>query len=154
VTDPKPDRTFSWSRDRYPKRQAIRSISRSRSVTTGGPGNCSQLTIGLRQCWLVVRLLSPLSLTFGADPILDDLRECNDNWCRYFEQHWSGFVIFPGVTEQDIEDENATMVAVRGTRYLQFFDKPGTRFEFASNGARWELQEALLRAGWRTWDRD
>lgn len=85
---------------------------------------------------------------------LIDLHECNDNWCRYFEQHRSGFVIFPGVTEQDIADENATMVAGRGTRYIQFFDTPRTRLEFASNGDRWKLEGALLRVGWRTWDRD
>jgi hypothetical protein len=46
------------------------------------------------------------------------------------------------------------MVAGRGTRYVQFFDKPRTRFEFASNEARQELQAALFRVGWRTWDRD
>ncbi len=85
---------------------------------------------------------------------LIDLHECNNNWCRFFEQNRSGFIIFPGVTEQDIEDEKATMVAARGIRYLQFFDKPKTRFEFASNKARRELQASLAEVGWGTWDSD
>jgi hypothetical protein len=83
-----------------------------------------------------------------------NLEQCNENWCRYVEQHRSQFIIFPGVTQEELEEENATMVAGRGTRYVQFFDAWKTRFEFASNEERWKLEGALLRVGWRTFDRD
>ena len=73
--------------------------------------------------------------------------------CRYVERR-SEFVIFSSVTEEELQEEHATIVAGRGTRYVQFFDRWKTRFEFASNEERWKLEGALLCVGWRTWDRD
>ena len=83
---------------------------------------------------------------------LIDLNQCSGNWCRYFNRHRSEFVIFPGSTEEQMQAENATTVAKRGTRYVQFFDFRRTRFEFGSDRERWELQGALLSLGWRTFD--
>lgn len=81
-----------------------------------------------------------------------DLRECNENWCRYCNRHENEFVILPGVTQEHVDAENATTVAMRGTRYVQFMDDRRTRFEFESDPERWKLQGALFDAGWRTFD--
>lgn len=83
---------------------------------------------------------------------LIDLEKCRENWCWYFNQRRSEFFIFPGVTEEQVQAENAATVAMRGTRYVQFFDDRRTRFEFGSNRERWKLQAALLSMGWRTFD--
>lgn len=83
---------------------------------------------------------------------LIDLEECVKNWCRYFDLYRSEFLIFSDVTEEHLQAENATTVAVRGTRYVQFFDDRRTRFEFRSDRERWKLQGALFQVGWGTFD--
>lgn len=83
---------------------------------------------------------------------LIDLEECTKNWRRYFDLNRSKFFTFSDVTEQQLLAENATMVAMRGVRYVQFFDDRRTRFEFRSDCERWKLQGALLKAGWSTFD--
>jgi hypothetical protein len=81
-----------------------------------------------------------------------NLEECMKNWCRYFDLHRSKFFSFPDVTEEQLQAENATTVAMRGIRYVQFFDDRITRFEFRSDGERWKLQGALFKVGWSTFD--
>lgn len=81
-----------------------------------------------------------------------DLEKCSEDWCRYFNGHRSEFLTLRGVAGEQMQAENTTTVAMRGTRYVQFFDDRRTRFEFGSDGERWKLQGALLSVGWRTFD--
>jgi hypothetical protein len=83
---------------------------------------------------------------------LIDLGKCNENWCRYFNQHRSEFIAFPDVTEERVQAENAMTIALRGIRYVQFMDIVRTRFEFANDAERWKLQGALFEVGWSTFD--
>ena len=109
--------------------------------------------IGLQGAHIISVTRDALEYIDGSgESWLINLNECSDNWCRYFSRHRSEFVTFRGVTEEQLQAENTTTVAMRGTRYVQFFDFRRTRFEFGSDRERWKLQGALFRLGWRTFD--
>lgn len=81
-----------------------------------------------------------------------DLPECAETWSRYFDQHRNEFILLGNFTQEDVDAENATIVALRGRRYVQFIDEKRTRFEFANDLERWKLQGALFKVGWTTFD--
>jgi hypothetical protein len=92
----------------------------------------------------------------GQEQVID-LEECARNWGRRYDDRREEFLLFSGVTQEDIAAWNARCVGQRGALdnppWAEFMNERNTRFEFATSKALYtELLGSLSQAGWHTFD--